>query len=92
MQLTIAISQTRFSSRMEPLHNGPGTSGRAYLETTFRDAWIGRGVITPLNVFFWGYVKNRVYKTAVNDKDHLKEKIQESVRFVTADMIAATWV
>ena len=32
-----------------------------------------------------------VYKTAVNDIDHLKEKIQEAVRSVTADMIAATW-
>ena len=39
----------------------------------------------------WGYVKDRVYKTAVNDIDHLKEKIQDAVRPVTAGMIAATW-
>ena len=74
---------------------------RAYLDATFGDAWIGRGGptawparspdLTPLDFFFWGYVKDRVYKTAVNDIDHLKEKIQEAVRSVTADMIAATW-
>ena len=34
-----------------------------------------------------------VYKTAVNDIDYLKknEKILESVRSVTVDIIAATW-
>ena len=37
---------------------------------------------------FWGYVKDT---TAVNVIDHLKEKIQEAVRFVTANMIATTW-
>ena len=57
---------------------------RAYLDATFGDAWIGRGGptawpvmspdLTPLDFFFWGYVKDRVYKTAVNDIDHLKEK------------------
>ena len=55
-------------------------------------AWPARSPdLTPLDFFFWGYVKDRVYKTAVNDIDHLKEKIQEAVRSVTADMIAATW-
>ena len=42
-------------------------------------------------LFLQGYVKYRVCKTAVNDIDHLKERIQEAVRSVTADMIAATW-
>ena len=28
----------------------------------------------PLHFFFWGYVKDRVYKTAVNGIDHPKEK------------------
>ena len=40
---------------------------------------------------FWGYVKDRVYKTAANDIDHPKEKNQDAVTSVTADMIAATW-
>ena len=55
-------------------------------------AWPARSPdLIPLDFFFWGYVKDRVYKTAVNDIEHLKEKIQKAVRSVTADMIAATW-
>ena len=55
---------------------------RPYLDATLRDAWIGRGGptawparcpdLTPLDFFFW--VKDRVYNTAVNEIDHLKEK------------------
>ena len=55
---------------------------RAYLDATLRDAWIGRGGptawparcpdLTRLDFFFW--VKDRVYNTAVNEIDHLKEK------------------
>ena len=50
-------------------------------------------VLTPLDFFFWVYAKDMVYKTAVNDIDYLKknEKILESVRSVTVDIIAATW-
>ena len=54
---------------------------RAYLDATLRNAWIGRGGptawparcpdLTPLDFFFW--VKDRVYNTAVNEIDHLKE-------------------
>ena len=29
---------------------------------------------TPLDFFFWGYVKDRIYKTDVNGIDHLMEK------------------
>ena len=74
---------------------------KAYFDDVFPDAWIGRGGptawparspdITPLDFFLWGYVKDRVYKTPVDDIDHLKEKIREAVAFVTPDMLAATW-
>ena len=36
------------------------------------------------------YVQDSVYQTAVSGIYHLNEKIQEAVRSVTADMIAAT--
>ena len=74
---------------------------RAYLDDAFPDNWIGRGGptawlarspdFTPCDFFLWGYVKDRVYKTPVNDIDHLKEKIREAVASVTPDMLAATW-
>ena len=67
----------------------------------FGDAWIGRGGptawparspdITPRDFFLWGYVKDRVYKTPVNDMDHLKEKIREAVRSVTPVMLRNTY-
>ena len=57
---------------------------RAYLDDAFPDNWIGRGGptawparspdVTPCDFFLWGYVKDRVYKTPVNDIDHLKKK------------------
>ena len=65
---------------------------RADSDAIFGDAWIGRTWLDlTLDFFFWGYVKDRVYKTAVNDIDHPKERIQEAVRSVTAYMITATW-
>ena len=74
---------------------------RAFLDRAFQGSWIGRGGsiawptrsldITPLDFFLWGYVKDRVYKTPVNDLEELKEKIRQAVASVTPDMIEATW-
>ena len=74
---------------------------RASLDNAFPGSWIGRGGptawparspdVTPLDFFLWGYVKDRVYKTPVNDMDHLKEKIREAVASVSRTMINQTW-
>ena len=67
----------------------------------FPNRWIGRDGphawpprspdLTPLDFFLWGYVKDRVYATPVRDLDHLKQKIQVEVRYVTFLMLANTW-
>jgi hypothetical protein len=63
--------------------------------------WIGRGALiawpprspdlTPLDFFFWGYVKNIVYQVKINDLQHLKGRIRDAVATVTPNMLQATW-
>jgi hypothetical protein len=54
--------------------------------------WIGRGGsitwpprlpdLTPLDFFLWGYVKNIVYQVKINDLQHLKARIRDTVATV----------
>ena len=62
---------------MDPLTTGPSPTARSDVE-----------VRQPLDIFFlWGYVKDRVFKTPVNDMDHLKEKNREAVASVSRVVI-----
>ena len=73
----------------------------AFLDTTFPQGWIGRGGfkawpprspdITPLDFFFWGYVKQCVYSVRINDIDHLKERIRDAIHSVTPDVLLRVW-
>ena len=40
----------------------------------------------PLDVFLWGFVKNRVYETHISDIEHIKENIRYSVVSVSVDV------
>lgn len=74
---------------------------RKFLNDTFPHRWIGRGGpipwpprspdITPLDFFLWGYVKDRVYATRVNDRVELKRRIRDVINSVTEDMLRNTW-
>jgi hypothetical protein len=74
------------------------------LGTTLTDRWLrwlGRGGLiawpprsphlTQLDLFLWGYVKNTVYQVKINDLQHLKARIRDSVATVTPNMLQATW-
>ena len=75
---------------------------RDYLDKEFPGRWIGRGGplawpprspdLSPLDLFFWGYVKQLVYTPPqpANLAD-LKERIRVAVRSVTSDMLKRTW-
>ncbi|PNF17602.1 hypothetical protein B7P43_G14207 [Cryptotermes secundus] len=41
--------------------------------------------------FLWGYVKNIFYQAKINDLQHLKASIRDSVATVTPNMLQATW-
>jgi hypothetical protein len=63
--------------------------------------WIGRGGpiawppglpdLTPLEFFMWCYVKNIVYHVKINDLQHLRAHIMDTVGTVTPNMLQATW-
>lgn len=58
---------------------------RDYLNTTFRDRWIGRGGpvawpprspdLNPLDFFLWGYMKSAMYDTPIVDEEDLVARL-----------------
>ena len=46
--------------------------------------------ITPLDFFFLGYVKTKVFKSEIKDIDDLKTKIIEAVTSVQPEMLVKT--
>lgn len=72
-------------------------SVRDYLDEVFPERWIGRrGAIewpprspdlTPLDYFFWGYLKDRVYQTKLTSIDELKQRIQYEIDNMNPDII-----
>lgn len=69
---------------------------RAHLDATFPNTWIGRrGSIeypprspdlTPMDFFFWGYLKDRVYRTQPRTIDALKLEIERQCREIPNEL------
>ena len=78
-----------------------GLRVRQSLERQLPDQWIGRGCpipwparspdVTPLDFFFWGFVKYQVFKTPVDDIDELKRRIRGVVGRVDVNLLTNTW-
>ena len=72
-----------------------------FLDATFPNRWIGRDGptswpprspdITPLDLFLWGYVKDKVFSTPVPDITNLKARITDAFATITEDMLENTW-
>ena len=72
-----------------------------FLDLTFTNRWIGRDGptpwtprspdITPLNSFYGGYVKDKVFSTPVPDITNLKARITDAFATITEDMLENTW-
>lgn len=70
---------------------------RAFLNQTFPERWIGRrGAVewparspdlTPLDFFFWGFLKTKVYETRPQNLDELRMRIENACRLVTPEML-----
>jgi hypothetical protein len=56
--------------------------------------WIGLHVpdIKLLDFFLWGYVKDRIYATKVQDFRDLWARTVEAVSTITLDMLHRSWV
>ncbi|CAL1277780.1 unnamed protein product, partial [Larinioides sclopetarius] len=76
-------------------------SVRKALNGKYPDSWIGRDGpipwparspdLTPLDFFFWGYIKNIVYSERIADINHLKRRIIAAIETVTPDILFKTW-
>jgi hypothetical protein len=55
-------------------------------------AWPPRSPdLTPLDFFLRGDVKNTVYQVKINDLQHLKARIRDTVAMVIPNMFQLTW-
>jgi hypothetical protein len=69
---------------------------RDYLNALFPNRWIGRSGpipwparspdLTPMDFFFWGYVKHQVFLTQPTDVDDLKDRITRACQSVPIHM------
>lgn len=70
---------------------------RVWLDREFPERWIGRNGpvswpprspdITPLDFFFWGYIKGLVYRTPVQNQQDLIDRIQHAAETVNIQML-----
>ncbi|XP_076666296.1 uncharacterized protein LOC143367911 [Andrena cerasifolii] len=75
------------------------TIARDYLNQTFQDRWIGRGGpvawpprspdMTPLDFFFWGYLKDEVYRQPVDTLEDIVVRIHAAVANITPQTLLA---
>ncbi|GBO37822.1 hypothetical protein AVEN_70952-1 [Araneus ventricosus] len=73
-----------------------------FLDTTFPNLWIRRGGPiawpprspddTPLDFFFWGYVRNKVYSREIRVVEDLRASITAAVSTVTTEILQRTWL
>ncbi|GBN80779.1 hypothetical protein AVEN_256342-1 [Araneus ventricosus] len=105
LQLFIALQLEEFQPWIMFQQDGApphwGSLVRDFLDETFPDRWIGKDGptpwpplspdITPLDFFFWGYIKDRVFATPIVDVEELKARIQAAVCTVTEDVLKNTW-
>ncbi|KAJ4451991.1 hypothetical protein ANN_03475 [Periplaneta americana] len=71
---------------------------RRSFNATFPNRWIGRDEpiwwpqrspdLTPLDFFLWGYVKDRVFATPLNDIVELRTRIRDVIAIVTEQLFA----
>ena len=72
-----------------------------FLDETFPNRWIGRDGpipwpprspdITPLDYFFWGFVKEKVFNTRVCGLDELKVRINDTVLMIDPENLKNTF-
>jgi hypothetical protein len=71
------------------------------LDATSPNRWIGKDGptpcpphspdITPLDIFLWVYVKDKVYSTPVPDIDTSKARLRDALAAVTEELLEKTW-
>lgn len=79
-------------------------SVREFLNETFPQRWIGRGGfipwpprspdLNPLDFFLWGYIKEKVYATEIQNEEDLRLKINNAVLQLRQNFppISGNWI
>jgi hypothetical protein len=72
-----------------------------FFDGTFPRRCIGRGGwkqwpprspdLTPLDFYFWGYVKQTIYSVRIHNIQDLKQRIREVAASVTPDVLVRVW-
>lgn len=85
------MNEVYFQQDGAPCHNARRV--REFLNEHFRDNWLGTNGpvrwpprspdLTPLDFFFWGFIKNSIYKVKSNNVNELRRRFQNSLRKVT---------
>ena len=88
-------------TKLKTFSSKTGLEVRDALDRQFPERWIGRGGptpwparspdLTPLDFFFWGFIKDQVYATPVRDIVELRHKIMNAIGNVTQVMLTNTW-
>lgn len=91
----LAFEQVWFQQDGAPAHFAVIT--RDYLNEIFHNKWIGRrGSIewpprspdlTPLDYFYWGYLKSKVFETKPADIDELRARIIDISNLITLEIL-----
>ena len=78
-----------------------GIEVREFLSETFGEQWIGRDGpmkwpprspdLTPLDFFFWGFVKDIVYQSKVADIRDLVARIKAASQEISLDVLEKVW-
>lgn len=84
-------AQVLYQQDGAPAHNARIVT--AYLNATFGNRWIGTNGpvrwparspdLTPLDFFYWGHIKEKVYRTKPQNLDDLSDRITQAVNNIT---------
>lgn len=77
-----------------------GRQVRAWLNAVYEERWIGRGGpvawpprspdLNPLDFFVWGFLKEKVYATPVNNREDLINRIRMACNEISREMLIRT--
>lgn len=87
--------QIFFHNDGAPPHNSAAVC--QYLTNTYDDRWMGNNGpfkwparspdLNPLDFFLWGYIKNQIYSNEWENKEIMKNRVQEILQTIPEDMI-----
>lgn len=90
------LNRMWFQQDGAPAHRSRNVTN--YLNNRFPNRWIGIGSrthewpprspdLTPLDFYFWGYIKQKVYAKEPTTAENMKERIREACTNINADVL-----